>query len=59
VSEDADVEFIGYGEPVTMTLPQDMLRMDMTVQQRVYGLLDLCITRDGVTALYAYIEDAT
>ena len=36
----------------------DALRREVTVTGRVYGLLDLYITKDQVYALYAYIEDA-
>jgi hypothetical protein len=55
----AVVEFIDHPEGSMGHWAQDALRRELTIDGRVYGLLDLVITKDAVRALYAYIEDAT
>lgn len=58
MSDLAWVEWIDHPTCDVSLTAQDALRREVTVNGRVYGLLDLCITKDAVWALYAYIEDA-
>ncbi len=58
MSDLAYVEWIDHPACDWSVCPQDALRRELTLGGRVYGLLDLCITKDGVFALYAYIENA-
>lgn len=55
----AEVTFLhADGTESTHDVPEDALRVEMTHDGAVYGILDLAIHYATTTALYAYIEEA-